>query len=52
MVYVLLTESRSKDRAIGSGVFLSREDAEEALALLAPKMPGSDCWIETLPIAV
>jgi hypothetical protein len=52
MVYVLMTgrRHRSDDDPTGTGVFLSRADAEEACALIAPKV--TDCWIETLPIAI
>lgn len=52
MVYVLMTgrHHRSDDDPAGTGVFLSRADAEEACALIAPKV--TDCWIETLPIAI
>jgi hypothetical protein len=52
MVYVLMAgrQHRSDDDPFGTGVFLSRADAEEACALIAPKI--TDCWIETLPIAI
>lgn len=52
MVYVLMTgrQHRSDDDPAGTGVFLSRADAEEAVALIAPKV--TDCWIETLPIVI
>lgn len=52
MVYVLMTGRRPRgdDDPTGTGVFLSRADAEEACALIAPKV--TDCWIETLPIAI
>ncbi len=49
MVYVVMTGPRLGSES-GTGVFLSRADAEEACAALAPRVP--DCWIETLPIAV
>jgi hypothetical protein len=52
MVYVLMTGRRHRgdDDPAGTGVFLSRADAEEACAAIAPKV--TDCWIETLPIAI
>jgi len=52
MVYVLMTGRRHRgdDDPSGTGVFLSRADAEEACALVAPTV--TDCWIETLPIAI
>lgn len=49
MVYVVMTGPRLGSES-GTGVFLSRADAEEACARIAPRVP--DCWIETLPIAV
>lgn len=52
MVYVLMTGRRPRgdDDPIGTGVFLSRADAEEACAAIAPQV--ADCWVETLPIAI
>jgi hypothetical protein len=52
MVYVLMTgrRHRSDDDPSGTGVFLSRADAEEACAAIAPHV--TDCWIETLPVAI
>lgn len=52
MVYVLMTGRRHRgdDDPAGTGVFLSRADAEEACAAIAPQV--TDCWIETLPIAI
>lgn len=49
MVYVVMTGPRLGSES-GTGVFLSRADAEEACARIAPRVP--DCWIETLPIAI
>ncbi|KAB8189536.1 hypothetical protein FH608_038725 [Nonomuraea phyllanthi] len=51
-VYVVMTrvEFRDGPDISGSGVFLTHEDAEEAIAVLAPHV--ADCWIETLPIAI
>jgi hypothetical protein len=49
MVYVVMTGPRVGSES-GTAVFLSRADAEEACARIAPRVP--DCWIETLPIAV
>jgi hypothetical protein len=49
MVYVVMTGPRVGSES-GTGVFLSRADAEEACARIAPRVP--DCWIETLPIAI
>jgi hypothetical protein len=49
MVYVVMTGPRLGSES-GTGVFLSRADAEEACARIAPQVP--DCWIETLPIAI
>ena len=49
MVYVVMTGPRLGSES-GTGVFLSRADAEEACARIAPSVP--DCWIETLPIAI
>jgi hypothetical protein len=49
MVYVVMTGPRLGSES-GTGVFLSRADAEEACARIAPRVP--ECWIETLPIAV
>ena len=34
----------------GAGVFLTPEDAEDARGQLAEQV--TDCWIETLPIAL
>lgn len=52
MVYVLMTGRRQRgdDDPAGTGVFLSRADAEEACAAIATQV--ADCWIETLPIAI
>lgn len=51
-VHVLMTriDLRDEPDIAGSGIFLTREDAEDARAQLAPKV--TDCWIETLPIAL
>ncbi|MFC4147908.1 hypothetical protein ACFO0M_16745 [Micromonospora mangrovi] len=51
-VFVLMTDVGLAHRPeiSGIGVFLTRADAEEAKALLAPKV--ASCWIETLPIAI
>ncbi|NUW34339.1 hypothetical protein HTZ77_23285 [Nonomuraea sp. SMC257] len=51
-VYVVMTRAEDRDGSdySGSGVFLTREDAEEAKAALAPLV--ADCWIETLPVAI
>ncbi|MFC5181389.1 hypothetical protein [Actinomadura harenae] len=51
-VHVLMTRAAEGDGAkvAGSGVFLTREDAEEARAVLAAEIP--DCWIEDLPVVL
>jgi hypothetical protein len=52
LVHVLMTRVDLQDEpeVTGAGVFLTRADAEDAQAQLAPKV--ADCWIETLPIAI
>lgn len=52
LVFVLMTkvDTPSGPKIAGSGVFLTEADAEDARALLAPKV--TDCWIETLPISM
>ncbi|PYC74988.1 hypothetical protein C7C45_03625 [Micromonospora arborensis] len=51
-VFVLMTDvgSENRPKISGAGVFLTEADAEEAQALLAPKV--ASCWIETLPVAI
>lgn len=52
LVFVLMTkvDTPSGPTISGSGVFLTLKDAEDAQALLAPKV--TECWIETLPISL
>ena len=51
-VHVLMTRLDMRDgpEIAGSGVFLTEQDAEDARVQLAPKF--TDCWIETLSIAL
>jgi hypothetical protein len=53
-VYIVMTRvDRGKDRIpdiSGAGVFVTREDAEDAQTMIASKVV--DCWIEQLPIAL
>lgn len=51
-VYVLLADvgDGGQVRVSGSGVFLTRQDADAAQAILAPKVRS--CWVETLPVAM
>lgn len=51
-VFVLMVDVGDdvRPRISGSGVFLTRQDAEAAQAILAPKVRS--CWIETLPVVV
>lgn len=51
-VFVLMVEAGADARphGSGSGVFLTRQDAEAAQAILAPKVRS--CWIETLPVVL
>jgi hypothetical protein len=51
-VFVVMTDvgTPAEPKTSGSGVFLTRADAEEAHALLEPQV--TRCWIETLPIVI
>ncbi|RAN94417.1 hypothetical protein GAR05_04939 [Micromonospora saelicesensis] len=51
-VFVLMRDMGQDDRpkVSGAGVFLTQADAEEAQALLAPKV--TSCWIEMLAVAM
>lgn len=51
-VFVLMTDvgTAAGPKISGAGAFLTEADAEEAHALLAPKV--THCWIETLPIVI
>ncbi|MFG1839566.1 hypothetical protein ACGFH8_14135 [Micromonospora sp. NPDC049175] len=51
-VFVLMADVGQDERPkiSGAGVFLTEADAEEAQALLAPKV--ASCWIEMLPVAM
>lgn len=51
-VYVVMTRVNRGDEpdVTGAGVFLTRADAEDALATITPR--AADCWIEELPIAI
>ncbi|GAA0602368.1 hypothetical protein [Actinomadura livida] len=51
-VHVLMTRTDMPEgpEIFGAGVFLTSQDAEDARMQLAPSF--TDCWIETLPVAL
>ncbi|RFS87477.1 hypothetical protein D0T12_04460 [Actinomadura spongiicola] len=51
-VHVVMTRMDMRDgpEFTGAGVFLTPQDAEDAREQLAPRF--TDCWIETLPVAL